>query len=88
MVKPKLALLEMQIKSGFGQTPELCEAHFSDAPKVFDSVNVRCFISELIVPMLDPIMFFITQVYQTVIACPPIGVDCALEVHLATDHRL
>jgi len=38
--------------------------------------------------MLDSIMLFITQVYQTVIAFPAIGVDRALKVHLASDHRL
>ncbi len=79
MVEPKLALLEMQIKSGLGQTSKLCKAHFSDAPKVFDTVNMRYFISEFIVSMLDSIMLFITQVYQTVIAFPAIGVDRALK---------
>jgi len=49
---------------------------------------MRCFVSELIVSMLDSIMFFITQVYQTVIAFPAIGVDRALKVHLTLDHRL
>ncbi len=82
MVEPKLALLEMQIKSGLGQTSKLCKAHFSDAPKVFDTVNMRYFISEFIVSMLDSIMLFITQVYQTVIAFPAIGVDRAFKVHL------
>jgi hypothetical protein len=79
MFEPKLALLEMQIKSGLGQTSKLCKAHFSDAPKVFDTVNMRYFISEFIVSMLDSIMLFITQVYQTVIAFPAIGVDRALK---------
>ncbi len=89
MVEPKLALLEMQIKSGLGQTSKLCKAHFSDAPKVFDTINMRCFISELIVSMLDSIMLFITQIDQTVIAFPAIGVDRSLkEGHLASDHRL
>ena len=88
MVESKLTFFEMQIKSGFRQTSELCEAHFSYAPKVFDTINKRCFVSELIVSMLDSIMFFITQVYQTVIAFPAIGVDRALKVHLTLDHRL
>jgi hypothetical protein len=39
MLEPKLALLETQIKSGFGQTSELCEAHFSDTKKVCYPVN-------------------------------------------------
>ncbi len=82
MVESKLALLEIQIKSGLGQTSKLCKAHFSDTPKVFDTVNMRYFISEFIVSMLDSIMLFITQVYQTVIAFPAIGVDRAFKVHL------
>jgi len=52
MVEPKLALLEMQIKSRLGQTSKLCKAHFSDAPKVFDTVNMRYFISEFIEELL------------------------------------
>ena len=48
MVEPKLALLEMQIKSGLGQTSKHCKAHFSDAPKVFDTVNMRYFIPKQI----------------------------------------
>jgi len=55
MVEPKLTFFKMQIKSGFGQTSELCEAHFNNAPKVFDPVYVRFFISKLIVSMLDSI---------------------------------
>ena len=43
---------------------------------------MRYFISEFIVSMLDSIMLFITQVYQTVIAFPAIGVDRALKATL------
>jgi hypothetical protein len=46
------------------------------------------FISEFIVSMLDSIMLFITQIYQTVIAFPAIGVDRALKSRLASNYRL
>lgn len=39
MVKPKLTLFKMQIKSGFGHSAELCEAHFGNAPEIFNTFD-------------------------------------------------
>ena len=72
MVEPKLALFKMQIKSGFGESPELGQAHFCNTPGVFDTVDMRFFIGEFIVAMLHSVMFFITQINQTVITLSPI----------------
>ena len=88
MIEPKLTFFEMQIKSGFGKSPELCQTHFGNAPEVFNTVDVRLFIGEFIFAMLHPVVFFITQIHEAIIAFPPIGVDRALKVHLAPDHRL
>ena len=78
----------MQIESGFGQSPELGQTHFCNAPEVFNAVDMGCFICELILAMLHAVMFFVSQVHQTVIAFPSIGMDGAFEIHLAPDHRL
>ena len=78
MIEPKLTLFKMQIKSRFRKPSELGQTHFSDAPEVFDAVNMGLTICKFVVAMLNPMMLFITQVNQAVIAFPPIGVDRAL----------
>ena len=88
MVEPKLTLFKMQIKSRFRKTSELGQSHFSDTPEVFNSVNMRLTVCKFVVAMLNPVMLFIAQVNETVIAFPPIGVDCAFKIHLAPDHCL
>ena len=88
MIEPKLTLFKMQIKSRFRKSPELGQSHFSDAPEVFNSVNMGLAVYKFVVAMLNPVMFFITQINQAIITFPPIGVDRALKVYLATDHRL
>ena len=88
MIEPKLTLFKMQIKSRFRKSPELCQAHFSNAPEVFNSVNMGLAVGKFVVSMLNPMMLFITQVNQAVITFPPIGWDGALKVCLAPDHHL
>ena len=88
MVEPKLTLFKMQIKSRFRKSSELCQTHFSDAPEVFDSVNMGLTVCKFVVSMLNPMMFFVTQVNQAIVAFPPIRVDCALKSYLAPDHCL
>ena len=54
MVKTKLTLFYMQIKSGFGNYVELGETFICDAAKVFNTVEMGRFISEFIIAMLHP----------------------------------
>ena len=79
MVEPKLTFFKMQIKSRFRQTSELGQPHFSDAPEVFNSVNMGLAVCKFVIAMLNPIMLFITQVNEAIIAFLSIGVDCALK---------
>ena len=88
MVEPKLTLFKMQIKSRFRKSSELCQTHFSNALEVFNSVDMGLTVCKFVVSVLNPMMFFVTQVNQAIIAFPPIGVDGALQVYLAPDHRL
>ena len=88
MIEPKLTLFKMQMKNRFRKFPELCQAHFNNAPEVFNSVNMGLAFGKFVVSMLNPMMFFLTQVNQAVITFPPIGVDGALKVYLAADHPL
>jgi len=43
---------------------------------------------KFVVSMLNPVMFFITQINQAVISFLPIRVDGAFKIYLAPDHSL
>ena len=54
----------------------------------FNSVNIKLTVCKFIVPLLNSVILFITQVNLTVIAFPPIGADSPLKGYLAADHFL
>ena len=87
MIESKLAFFKMQVKGIFGESSKFCESHFSDSPKVFDAVNMGIAISEFVVSMLNPIVFFITQVDQAVVAFPSVRMDRAFKVDFTLDSR-
>ena len=60
----------------------------SDPPEVFDSVDMGPAVGKFTSAMLNPMVFFITQIHQAIIAAVPSGVDRAFNVHLAPDHPL
>jgi len=79
IVEPKLRPFKMQIKSRFRKSRELWQTHFSNAPEVFDSVNMELVVFKFVVCMLSPMIFFITKVNQTIIAFTLIRVEGALK---------
>ena len=55
---------------------ELLESSFCEAPEGFDPVDMDLsFEGELVLSVIDPEMFVIAHIYQSVIAGPSIGVD-------------
>ena len=88
MIEPKLIFFKMQIKSGFGKSPELGQSHFSDPPEVFDSVDMGLAVGKFISATVNPMVFLITPIHQAIITSVSIEVDRAFNVHLAPDHRL
>ena len=54
MIEPKLTFFKIQIKSGFGKSPELGQWHFSDPPEVFESVDMGLAVGKFISAMLNP----------------------------------
>ena len=88
MIKPKLALLQMQRKGMFGHTIELSQATFGKAPKGFNTVDMVRTAHKLILTMIDPKVLIKANVDQTIIATPAIGVDDAQRVSFASDNRL
>ena len=88
MIEPKLIFFKIQIKSGFGKSPELGQSNFSDPPEVFDSVDMGLAVGKFISAMLNPMVFFITQIHQAIIAAVPSGVDRAFMSTLPRITRL
>ena len=61
---------------------------FVFSPKAFDSVEMLFALNELINAMLNPKMFFVTQVNEAVVATQVIVMDNAMSTHTASDNRL
>ena len=75
MIKPKFTFFQMQAKSTFANASELVEPGFRDAPKVLNAIDMVTAVSKFIASMLDPIVFFITEVYKAVIGLKSIGIN-------------
>ena len=88
MVEPKLALLEMQMKALFFQAPKTSQAGFGVPPKAFYPIDMTRAASKFIVAMIDPEVLLVSQVHQTVVPSPSIGMDDTLNVDSAPDHGL
>ena len=65
----------MQIKRLFMHPAEPGQSILGKAPEPFDSVNVSMAFNKFIAAMIDPQMLSITQIHQSVIAAPTVGVD-------------
>jgi hypothetical protein len=88
MIKPKLALLQMQSKSMFSHAIELSQAALSKAPKGLNPIDMAATSYKLILSMVDPKVFIKANVDQTIIATPAIGVDDAQRISFASDNCL
>jgi len=82
MIKSKFTFFQVQSKGAFADASELIEPPFSDGPEVLDAVNMIGSVHKFIVSMLDPIVFFVTEVYQAVIGLKSVGIDRRVNIHL------
>jgi hypothetical protein len=88
MIKPKLALLQMQSKGMFSHAIELSQAALGKAPKGFNTVDMMRTAHKLILTMVDPKVFIKANIDQSIVATPTIGVDDAQRIRFASDNRL
>ena len=75
MIESKFAFFQMQLEGLFGYSSEPRESNFSPPPKVFNTVYVIMTVSELVVSMLDPIVFLIAEIHQPVIGLKAVCID-------------
>ena len=82
MIKSKFTFFQVQSKGTFADASKLIEPPFGDGPKVLNAVNVITSIGKFIVSMFDPIVLFVTEVYQAVIGLKSVRIDHRVQIDL------
>lgn len=73
----------MPIHTTESRQPGLCKS-----PKAFNAVDMRMTSHELILAMIDPEMFSVTDINQAIISAPAIRVDDAVEGDASSNNAL
>ena len=87
MIKSKFTFFQVQAKSVFTDTSKLAEPGFCDGPKVLNAVNMVMSICKFITSMLNPIVFFIAEIYKAVIGLKSIGINGRVLIDLLLYNR-
>src|SRR5215213_3780460 len=88
MIKTIFTFFQMQIESSGRDAVKLLQASFSIRPKTFYPVNVNVSNGKHIVRMIDSQMLAVTDINQSVITAPAIGMNHAVERNLAANNGL
>ena len=88
VVEPKLALFEMEIKSGFVHTSEFNQSDFSIGPKRFYAVDMRLASDKFIIAVLNTEMFVVSEIDQTIVTTPTVRIYDAFDIDTTTDQCL
>lgn len=70
------------------QTSEPRQPGLREGPEAFYPIDMTAPIGELVLSMMDPEMFLVSQIHQAVVAPPPVRMDDAFEVHASPDDGL
>jgi hypothetical protein len=82
MIKSKFTFFQVQGKRRFADASKLIEPPFGDGPEVLNAVNMIGSVCKFIVSMFDPIVLFVTEVYQAVIGLKSIRIDHRVQIDL------
>jgi len=88
MIEPKLTLFKMQVEGRWAHSSETNQTGLGVAPETFNTVDVRSTLSEFVLAMIDAQVLAITNVDQTIVATPAVGVDHTLQLDSPPDNRL
>lgn len=72
MVKPKLAFLQVEIKSMLREPTKSNQSSFSKTPETFYPIYMRVFSGKFVMGMLDTKVLLIPQIHQSVIPTPSV----------------
>ena len=78
----------MQMKACFAHTLEPEKPGLGKTPEAFNSIDVAFALNEFILPMVDSEVLFVSQIHQSIISSPTIGMDDALKAYSTSDNRL
>jgi len=67
---------------------EFSEPTFSKSPKRFYPINMAFVVNKLVRSMVDPIMLFVTQIYQAIISSPAVRMNDAVRVDSSANNSL
>ena len=88
MIEAEFGFLEMQVEGSCRHAIELGQSSFCIAPETFDSIDVSFSIGELIGTVIDPQMLVKSDIDQTIIASPAIGMDHRTGFDMTANDRL
>ena len=75
MIPAPFTFLEVQQEFFPPHPSEFGQSEFSEAPETLNAVDMMCALHKLITPMMDSEVLRVSDIDQTVIAAPSIGVD-------------
>ena len=88
-VEPELAFLEVEVEQVFTNTAAFGQPGFGRAPEALNAVDVDATASgEDVVSVVDPMVFPVAEVHQSIIASPGVGVYDASDIDLPTENGL
>jgi len=88
MVESKFSFFQVQVKRMFGHAVKLGQAALCIAPERLNTIDMPLTIRKLILAMVYPKVLVKTNVHQTVIAAPAIGMNHGAGFHMAADNTL
>lgn len=88
MIKAKLSLLQVPVKSLLRDPVEFSQASLGVTPERFNSVDMVTSPGKFVLAMMDSEMLVKTQVDQSMISSPAIGVNEAFWIRFSTNDGL
>ena len=86
VVEPILALFQVQVEGRRRDAVELLEPPLSETPKALNAVDVMRALHKLVLTMMNSKMLGVSNINQTIITTPSIGVDDSIK-RAATAHN-
>jgi len=88
LIESILAFFQMQVERMSRDAIELLQTTLGARPETFNAVDVAVVISKLILRVKHTEMLRVTNINQTIVAAPAIGVNYRVERDMTTNHLL
>jgi hypothetical protein len=88
VIEPEFTFLQVKIEGRRTHASETCQTGFGESPEAFDPVDMGVTGYKLVLSVVYPEVFPVSDVDQTIITAPSVGVDDALQADLSPNDRL